>query len=151
MAVYTLYREQVVNTTLEAAWDFIQNPSNLNRITPGDLDFQIVSQVPESMADGLLIEYRITMPVVGKQVWLTEIKHIRHQVSFVDEQRVGPYRFWYHHHEIAPHESGVKFMDTVTYQLPYGLLGGVVHHLYVKKTLDRIFNFRGQKIKEILS
>ena len=33
--------------------------------------------LPEDMFDGLIIEYRITIPIFGAQRWLARIKHIR--------------------------------------------------------------------------
>ena len=90
--IHTLYREQTVATDLDTAWDFISRPENLNEITPDDMHFQIVSDVPERMRDGLIIEYRIGIPLLGKQVWLSELKHIRERHSFVDEQRVARVR-----------------------------------------------------------
>ena len=65
--MYTLEREQTVSARLAAAWDFLKNPANLNEITPDDLHFSIISPVPDVMFDGLLIEYRITVPLFGSQ------------------------------------------------------------------------------------
>ena len=39
--MYELYRELIVKTTREKAWDFIKDPANLNKITPNDLSFEI--------------------------------------------------------------------------------------------------------------
>ena len=109
-------------------------PENLNRITPPELDFEIITDLPDEMLNGLIIEYRIGIPLLGKQGWLTEIKHIRPQHSFVDEQRVGPYQLWYHYHEITEVEDGVRFIDRVHYALPFGPLGALAHILYVRKS-----------------
>ncbi|BDD86321.1 SRPBCC family protein [Desulfofustis limnaeus] len=127
-------------------WDFIQDPANLDDITPPDLRFTIVSEVPAIMYDGLIIEYRLQVPVFGKQSWVTEIKHIRPGQSFVDEQRLGPYRFWYHYHEVRPEEGGAAMLDRVHYRLPGGPLGSLLHQLIVRRTLARIFEFRRQRL-----
>lgn len=112
--------------------------------------FSIVSDVPDTMRSGLLIEYAIRIPFLGRQRWLTEIKHVVDGRSFVDEQRVGPYRLWYHYHEIAPAEEGVRFRDHVTYAMPFGPLGELVHRLHVSGELRRIFDFRERAMREIL-
>jgi ligand-binding SRPBCC domain-containing protein len=90
--MYTLEREQYVQCSLADAWDFLKKPSNLNCITPADLDFHVTSDVPTEMYNGLIIEYRIKIPVIGIHRWVAEIKHI-HDYGFVDEQRIGPYSF----------------------------------------------------------
>lgn len=68
--MYLLEKEQLVTASLDDSWDFLKNPANLNLITPADLYFLIVSPVPENMFDGLIIEYRITIPIFGAQRWL---------------------------------------------------------------------------------
>lgn len=150
-ALKQLYREQVIATDLNTAWDFIRRPQNLNRITPDDMTFEIISEVPEEMYNGLMIEYRIGIPLLGKQPWLSEIKHVRDHHSFVDEQRSGPYRLWYHYHEISEHADGVRFVDRVHYTLPFGPLGAIAHRLYVKKQLQYIFDYRRQAMVEVFS
>jgi ligand-binding SRPBCC domain-containing protein len=149
--MYMLTQQQWVHTSIEHAWDFLREPANLDRITPPDLQFRIVSEVPPVMDNGLIIEYRITIPLIGTHAWVTEIKHIREGHSFVDEQRLGPYRFWYHYHEIQPDGDGVQLIDKVFYQPPFGLLGRLVHRLYIRKNLERIFAFRKERLQALLT
>lgn len=144
--MYILEREQRVSASMEQAWAFLQNPANLDRITPADLRFRIVNPIPAIMVNGLIVEYRITLPLLGTHTWVTEIKHIREGRSFVDEQRLGPYRFWYHYHEIRPEKDGARLIDKVFYQPPFGLLGRVLHRLYIRRTLERIFDYRRERL-----
>jgi len=148
--IHTLQRKQLIQTDLDTAWHFIRSPKNLDAITPDNLCFEIITDLPEEMYDGLLIEYRVGLPLLGKQTWLTEIKHIRDHHSFVDEQRVGPYKIWYHYHEIRPHAKGVHFLDQVTYVLPFGPLGGLAHLLYVRRMLQAIFDYRATALAQLL-
>ena len=148
--MYTLKRSVVVRTTLEAAWDFIRRPQNLNLITPDDMEFKIMSEVPEDMYNGLLVMYKVKIPVMGTQDWLTEIKHVRPHHSFVDEQRIGPYKLWYHYHEIEEVEGGVLFTDEVTYDVPFKPFGKIAHALFIRRTLDRIFAYRNERFRELL-
>lgn len=147
--MHTLKQSQLLPTTLEEAWAFIQAPANLDTITPPWLRFEILSDVPDVMENGLIIEYRIGLPVIGRQQWVTEIKHIKPLCSFVDEQRLGPYRFWYHHHAIKEVEGGVLMTDTVHYRLPFGPLGELVHALVIRNTLKRIFEHRYRRFTEL--
>ena len=140
--IHTLHREQTIPTSIDVAWDFISSPANLDAITPPDLSFEIVTEVPPVMYNGLLIEYRVGIPLLGKQTWLTELKHIREGHSFVDEQRIGPYKLWYHYHEITEVEDGVRFVDRVNYVMPFGPLGEIARWIYVKRQLQHIFDYR---------
>lgn len=149
--MYILERQQRVTASMEQAWEFLQNPVNLDLITPPDLRFRIVTEVPEVMYNGLIVEYKIAIPLLGTHTWVTEIKHIRDGRSFVDEQRLGPYRFWHHYHEIRPDGDGVLLIDRVCYQPPLGLLGRLIHRLYIGQTLERIFAYRRGRLDYYLS
>lgn len=150
--MYQLERELVLNAPVQDVWAFLANPVNLNQLTPPDLHFEILSKLPERMYNGLTIHYAIGIPLFGRRLWLTEIKHIEEGLSFVDEQRCGPYRFWYHYHAVEPMADGrTRMIDSVTYQLPFGLLGRFVHEVQVKKMLLGIFDYRSRKLTEIFS
>jgi len=149
--MHILERRQAFTCSAETLWQFISRPENLNAITPPDLDFEIRSNVPERMYDGLLIEYRVRIPVLGKQGWVTEIKHIRDGISFVDEQRFGPYRFWFHYHEVIPTDAGADMIDRVHYVAPFGVLGRMVETFFIRKTLKQIFDFRRERLHEMFN
>ena len=148
--MYTLRFGQIIDANLQVVWEFLCNPHNLNAITPHDLEFEIVSDVPSVIVNGLLIQYRVKIPYIGRRVWVSEIKHIRQNFSFVDEQRIGPYAFWYHCHEIEKTSSGVRMIDTVSFVMPYGVFGKLLYSLFIRKTLLRIFAFRQARFREIL-
>mgnify|MGYP005843734733 CR=1 FL=1 len=145
--IFEIKRDLTIQTDLATAWDFIRSPANLDKITPDDMDFEIVGDPPDAMYDGLLIEYRVGIPLIGKQTWLTELKHIREHHSFVDEQRTGPYKFWFHYHEITEVETGIRFRDHVRYIMPLGPLGAIARAFYVKNELERVFNYREKAMR----
>jgi ligand-binding SRPBCC domain-containing protein len=149
--MYTLRRELTIPTSLEEAWNFISRPENLNLITPDDMKFRILSDVPDLMYNGLLIRYVVGIPFLGSQNWLTEIRHIRDHHSFVDEQRIGPYRFWHHRHVVEETDGGIRFTDEVTYALPFSIFGKLAHVLFVRSMLARIFDFREHALKKYFS
>lgn len=148
--MYTLFKETFVQTSMEQAWDFIRSPANLNLITPEDMAFEIVTDLPDEMSEGMLIQYNVRIPFMGQQPWLSELKHIVPGISFVDEQKIGPYKLWYHSHAIRPHKGGVIFTDQITYEVPYGIFGKLAHTLFIRKTLERIFSFREERLTELL-
>ena len=91
------------------------------------------------------------MPLIGRRSWLTEIKHVRDRHSFVDEQRIGPYKLWLHYHEIKEVEGGIRFKDAVHYTMPCGILGEIVHSVYVKNQVKTIFDYREQALPKALA
>ena len=101
------------------------------------------------MHPGQLIEYRVKFMPLFRSRWLTEITHAQEPTYFVDEQRIGPYRFWYHEHLFKTVQSGTRITDRVTYELPFGLLGDLVHQVWVKNRLNGIFEYRAEKINRL--
>ena len=148
--IYQFQRNQVIKTDIETAWDFMRSPANLNKITPPDMTFTILSNLTDVMFEGQIIRYKIKIPMIGEQNWVSELKHIKEKHSFVDDQRIGPYKLWYHYHRIRECSEGVEFFDHITYSIPYGLLGELAHCIYVKNQLNKIFDFRAKTTPQLL-
>ena len=147
--IHYLEREQVIPGTMKDIWEFFCNPYNLNTITPPDMNFKIIKGGDRKMHPGQMIEYQVEFIRGIRSLWLTEITHVREGEFFVDEQRIGPYRLWHHEHIFESVNGGVKMIDRVTYVLPFGLLGDIVHAVWVRRRLDSIFDFRTQKTTEL--
>ena len=147
--LHHLVQKQEINASLETVWDYFATPANLNELTPVDMQFEIVGGQIEKMYAGQLIAYRIQFMPLIKSNWLTEIAHIQDQSYFVDEQRIGPYRFWYHEHHFESTQHGTLITDKVTYALPFGILGELVHAVWVGKKLKQIFDYRYKKNQTI--
>jgi len=146
--MHHLERNIVLATDPATLWSYIATPLNLNELTPPDMNFSILSEVPSTMYEGLQIRYEIVLPLLGRQKWLTEIREIVDGVSFVDVQLQGPYKSWYHRHIIGQAAGGSFMRDQLDYELPYGVAGAVTHELWVKGQLERIFAYRAQKLAE---
>ena len=147
--MHLLRQTQILSVSREKLWDFISVPQNLNEITPPKMAFKIVGELPKSAYAGLLLEYKVKIPVLGWTSWLTEIKYVTDGYSFMDEQRVGPYKLWLHKHTLEDVEGGTKMTDEIHYQMPFGPLGDIAHVLFVKRTLKQIFDYRREKLDEI--
>ena len=150
MPIHTLELSETVHADLPTCWAFFSDPRNLARITPPELGFQVLSQLPPRMHPGLMIEYRVRPLFHIPVTWLTEITHVNEPHLFVDEQRAGPYRIWHHEHHFADAGGGKTSMrDKVTYALPFGPLGDLAHPFLVKPQLARIFQFRTEAVHKI--
>jgi ligand-binding SRPBCC domain-containing protein len=144
--LHQITREQVVPTQLDEVWEYFAMPKNLNEMTPPDMHFEIIHGAEGSMFQGQLIAYRVQIMPLIKSHWLTEIAHVKDKAYFVDEQRIGPYRFWYHEHRFEAFEGGTRIIDRVTYELPFGPLGDLVHAIWVGPRLKSIFDYRREKV-----
>ena len=142
--------EQWLPVSLAEAWDFFSTPLNLARITPKELDFQILSDLEGKEAhSGMIIDYKVR-PLWGIQMrWQTEICRVEKPFIFVDRQLKGPYKVWEHTHTFKEQNGGVLMHDRVDYEVPLGFLGRLMNQLVVKKEIDKIFDFRRKALEEI--
>jgi ligand-binding SRPBCC domain-containing protein len=138
---HVLTREQILPGDPDDVFAFFADAANLEAITPPWLRFRIATPGPVAMAAGTLIEYRLALHRVPIR-WLTRIEIWEPGVRFVDLQVRGPYRRWHHTHSFEAHAEGTLVRDTVRYALPLGALGRAAHRLFVRRDLERIFDFR---------
>jgi len=147
--VHHLKQSQTLPVDRKVLWEFISVPQNLNKITPPDMAFKIIGEPPEKTYAGLLLEYRVKVPLLGWSTWLTEIKYVEEGVSFMDEQRVGPYKLWLHTHKLEDVDGGTRMTDDIRYLIPFGPIGLLANFLFVGRTLRRIFDYRRVKMEEL--
>ena len=148
----TIHTKQLIKSDIETVWAFISAPTNLAKITPPYMGFNILSEndISQKMYAGQIIEYTVK-PLLGISMhWVTEITHVEHLRYFVDEQRFGPYSFWHHKHFLTKTADGILMEDLVHYKLPLGLIGQLALPL-VKKQLNNIFDYRYKKIDSLFN
>jgi|WetSurMetagenome_2_1015567.scaffolds.fasta_scaffold32282_2 ligand-binding SRPBCC domain-containing protein len=141
--------EQFLPISIEEAWHFFSSPANLNLITPPELKFHILDQLPEEVYKGLIIRYRIQPMLSIPMKWVTEITAVEKNNFFIDEQIQGPYKVWHHEHHFKEVEGGVMMMDKLKYDIGWGFLGSMAGRLWVDKQVQNIFVFRQLKLKEL--
>jgi ligand-binding SRPBCC domain-containing protein len=149
MKLYSLEKKLFLPITVQKAWDFFSDPSNLKVITPEFMGFEVKSDDSAVMFPGQIISYTVRPVMNIPMNWVTEITHVAEPSYFVDEQRFGPYKFWHHKHFINEVAGGVELIDIVHYALPFGFLGRIAHSLFVRRKLEQIFAYRTEKVKEI--
>lgn len=146
---YILTRRLDVDLPQDEVFEFFADAGNLERITPPQLNFQIITPQPIEMREGALIDYQLKLRGFPVK-WRTEITVWNPPYEFVDEQVRGPYRQWIHRHTFTQTgTSETQIEDEVKYRLPFAPFGDLAHFL-VKKELDYIFDFRQKTVAEIL-
>jgi ligand-binding SRPBCC domain-containing protein len=149
MRIYTLQREQLVPLAPTEAFEFFSDALNLEAITPPWLHFEVMTDGPIAMRPGTLIEYRLRLHALPLR-WLTRIEAWERGRGFADVQVRGPYRLWHHTHRFEAHAAGTIMRDVVRYALPLGALGRLARALFVRRDLERIFDFRRDAVAALL-
>ena len=146
---YTLERRQFIRRPLDEVFPFFADAGNLESITPEFLQFRILTPRPIVMQPGTLIDYRLKLLGVPLQ-WRTQIEEFEPPRRFVDVQLRGPYKLWRHTHEFTETVEGTAMVDRVVYQIPLELLGRLAHAVFVRRTLNQIFDHRHLIIERLL-
>jgi len=146
--------EHVLRTSMTLArprhevFAFFAEAANLERITPPELRFRIVTPLPIEMGVDTRIDYRLRLWGIPFR-WRTRIARYEPCDLFVDEQIEGPYRLWVHTHRFRDVPGGTGIEDEVRWALPLPPLGELARPL-VARQLDRIFRHRQEAIRRIL-
>ena len=150
MAEYILTRELTLDLPRKEVFDFFADAGNLERITPPELNFHIITPQPIDIKQGTLIDYKLKMRGIPVS-WRTEISVWEPPFRFVDQQLRGPYRQWIHTHtftELSPTQTLME--DEVRYRLPLEPLADIAH-FFVKRELAYIFDYRQKVVAEMLN
>jgi ligand-binding SRPBCC domain-containing protein len=148
MAEHILERKQIIKRPRAEVFEFFADAGNLERITPPELNFQIITPQPIDVRKGALIDYQLKLRGIPI-TWKTEITQWNPPHDFVDTALKSPYKQWIHLHTFEDGAEGETVMrDIVRYRLPLEPLGDIAH-FYVKKELAYIFDYRYKVIEEI--
>jgi len=146
---HRLERSQDVSGTADQVFAFFSDARNLEAITPAFLRFRILTPLPVEMRAGTRIDYALSLFGIPVR-WTTRITVWEPGVRFVDEQESGPYALWRHAHLFEARGEKTRMRDVVHYREPLGPLGRLAHLLFVRRTLERIFDFRSKAICRLL-
>ncbi len=149
MAEYTFKSTLTIDMPRDEVFAFFSDAENLERITPAELGFHIVTPTPFEIRQGTLIDYKLTLHGFPLK-WRTEITRWEPPHLFEDTQLTGPYKQWIHQHRFTEIGPGKTMMeDEVRYRLPLEPLGDIANFL-IERQIANIFEHRNKAVAEIL-
>ncbi|MBL7999537.1 MAG: SRPBCC family protein [Candidatus Kapabacteria bacterium] len=134
--------------TPEQLFDFHTDHKNLGRITPDGI--RVETLYVEPTAVGSRIEMKVTQFGFFTSRWTIVFVGYERPTYLADEMKNGPFSYWLQERRISTTDNGSVLLDSVTYRLPFGILGSIAHSLFVKKQIETMFRLRQQRTKELL-
>lgn len=141
---------QWINRTPEEIFDFFSDEKNLELITPESLEFKVVRKSTEAIEQDTFIDYKIKIHGIPCK-WKTHISDFQKNITFVDEQMIGPYKNWKHRHNFIPLNGGTLIEDYIEYKVPLGAIGNLITGSFIRKDITKIFSYRQKVIARTFS
>ncbi len=134
------------------AWEFLNDVANLERMTPPKMKFKFLGDSDKPLSLGSILVYSIRPLPFFKTLWVSEISAFEPPQRFCDTQLKGPYSSWIHEHRIVKNteNKGCTIVDEIYFELPFGILGTLLFHLYVKKELLKAFTYRKRQLDVLI-
>ena len=145
MKTHRLHSELWLPKSLDEVFAFFADARNLQKITPPWLDFRITTPGEIDMREGAFIDYKLKVHGIPLR-WRSEITVWEPPRRFVDTQLRGPYRLWNHEHRFEEQDGGTLVIDDVEYSV-YG--GELIRKLFVARDVEKIFDYRTDRMQEI--
>lgn len=155
MADYILERRMWLPRARTDVFEFFADPRNLPRIQPRWARPRWVVEPPRRLAVGTLLDFRVPgLP----GVWRVIVREFDPPHRFVDAQVRGPFARWEHRHRFeagpardeAGAPEGTWVEDRVTYRLPLGPIGRLIHALGAGRRIRRAFEYRDRRLAALL-
>jgi ligand-binding SRPBCC domain-containing protein len=149
LITHELRRTQLLPLPRKDVFPFFADAANLARITPPELKFRFVTELPIEMREDAHIQYKLSLFGVPFG-WTTRIALWEPDEAFVDTQIRGPYKRWVHTHRFHDRGDHTEMVDIVEWALPLQPFGELVRPI-VRRQLERIFDYRFEVIRGIFS
>lgn len=128
---------------------FHESPGALSKLTPPWEKVKVV-EGGESIQVGSRVVLQTMLGPIPLN-WVAEHTEYDPPNLFADRQVSGPFASWYHRHRmIDDGQGGTILRDEVEYLPPLGMLGRLVAGGYLKTKLQKMFDYRHAKTREII-
>jgi ligand-binding SRPBCC domain-containing protein len=142
--------EQWIPQPINEAFAFFKEATNLEKITPDEMNFKVLKQSTENIEEGTVLNYSLSVHKIPMR-WKSKITHWNPDSKFSDVQLNGPYDYWVHQHEFEEKDGGTLIKDHVRYKVPVGLAGDLIANRFIRNDLEKIFTYRQKKINEMFN
>lgn len=141
-------KESRINAPPQVVFRFHESPGALEMLIPPWENMRVVEST-----GSLRVGSRV---VLRGRVWVVPVRwvavHTEYEPPylFADVQESGPFTKWHHRHRILDDgHGGAILRDEVEYELPMGRFGRWLGGWFVRRSLERMFDFRHQVTRQV--
>ena len=147
MRVRNFHSQLWLPQSRDKVFAFFSDAQNLDLITPPWLHFRTITPGSGEMRLGMVMNHRLRLHGFPLH-WRSKITAWDPPTRFIDEQVCGPYRLWIHEHRFEEQSNGTLVHDHVRYAV---LFDSLIHRLFIRPDIERIFAFREKKLRQIFT
>jgi hypothetical protein len=142
-------KESRIAAPPDRVFAFHEAPGALERLTPPG-ERIVVESGGGSIRPGSRVTLRTSLGPLRLR-WVAEHTEYDPPRLFADRQLSGPFASWYHRHRmIDDGHGGTLFRDEVDYELPLGAFGRWIGSGYIRRKLNRMFDYRHEVTRRIV-
>jgi hypothetical protein len=139
------FRTELPDHSPEVVFDWHERAGALERLTPPWADVEVLHR-SGGIRDGGKVRLKIRRGPTSFRWDVVHRDYIRGR-QFMDEQVSGPMKRWVHMHLFEPMDGGgTVAKDEIEVEPPLGVAGAAVGPTFIKRELDRLFQFRYQRL-----
>ncbi len=142
MKTYEFVKRSTIAAPAADLFAWFTRPGAFERLAPGWEPVQTLSRSGTAPQPGSRTAFTVGIGPFRRR-WIAEHTACDPGRMFRDEQMSGPFARWVHTHTVEPSgPDSCVLEDRVEYALPLGFLGSAFAAGYVRRKLDRAFQFR---------
>jgi ligand-binding SRPBCC domain-containing protein len=144
-----LVKESRINAPPAAVFAFHESPAALTQLIPPWESMRVVES-PGSLAVGSRVVLRGKVGPIPVE-WIAIHTEYAPPHLFADRQVSGPFAYWLHrHHILDDGHGGTLLRDEVEYELPLGLIGRYLGDAFIRRKLNRMFDYRHETTRRLV-
>lgn len=142
----------LINASQPELWNFHASLGVLELLTPPGTKLTLPEPRPV-LGPGARFTITVRQPPVFVPLYWESVFTVwEPPFRFVDEQgQRGPWKYWRHEHRFEQVDANTtRLVDSITYEPPFGILGRIADALFLRRILNKAFEFRHAKTKHLL-
>ena len=164
--------EQWVPVAIERVFLFFADPRNLPRIMPPETGTRVnrlklvpppnsSAQTPANLehfagaGSEIVTSFRVVPFLPFRAQWIALITEFEWNHHFADIQKKGPCKSFHHRHELVAEMrngvTGTVVRDVIDCELGFGWLGSLAQKLFIRRQLQRTFEYQQEALTKLLS